>query len=116
MFKHDSDFQDFKLNRMDAKYLLAHKPAPCTNKFDDECEEEERKLFVSKDFGQNWEKILDNVYDASWDKLIHYELVPDYRIVAHHRIYYSGGDNDVKMVSYSDDLYKSKLMIADKTL
>ena len=28
--------------------------------------------------------ILEKVREASWDKLVHYELVPDERIIANH--------------------------------
>jgi hypothetical protein len=43
--------------------------------------------------------ILEHVKDAAWDKLLHYELVPDTRIVAAHLL------NGKQVVSYSDDLY-----------
>ena len=61
--------------------------------------------------GESWEKILDNVFEAHWDKLIHYELVPDYRIISFHRIYYSGSNNDPLILTYSDNFYQSRILI-----
>ena len=55
--------------------------------FDDECDPDEKKLFLSQNRGQTWEKILDNVVEVHWDKLVHFSIVPDYRIIALHRIY-----------------------------
>jgi hypothetical protein len=39
---------------------------------------------VTENGGEVWKLILEKVKDASWDKLLHYELVPDNRIIAAH--------------------------------
>lgn len=52
------------MNRLNVDLILALKPAKCDNKFDEECEEDENTLHVTKDQGKSWEKILDNVYSV----------------------------------------------------
>lgn len=63
LIKHDKDLEKFKLNRLNVDLILALKPTKC-NQFDDECEEDENQLHVTKDQGKTWEKILDNVYSV----------------------------------------------------
>lgn len=41
-------------------------------------------MFVTLDGGTSWKQILSYVRDANWDKMIHYELIPDNRIIATH--------------------------------
>lgn len=48
MFKHEEEFHDFKLNRMDEKYLMALKFTQCSP-IDSECEEDERSLYYTSD-------------------------------------------------------------------
>lgn len=48
--KHEEEFHDFKLNRMDEKYLMALKFTTCSP-IDLECEEDERSLFYTSDQG-----------------------------------------------------------------
>lgn len=71
---------------MNDSYILGTIPKDCA-KLDDECDEDEKTLIVSTDQGKTWKGILDNVQDATWDKLVHYEIVPDFRILANHRIF-----------------------------
>jgi hypothetical protein len=41
-------------------------------------------MYISLNGGDTWKMILERVKDAAWDKLLHYELVPDTRIVTAH--------------------------------
>jgi hypothetical protein len=41
-------------------------------------------MFVTLDGGVSWKLILEYVRDANWDKMIHYELIPDTRIITTH--------------------------------
>lgn len=50
MFKHNIDFENFKINRQNDSYILAHLHTPC-NKFDEECDPDEKKLYLSKNRG-----------------------------------------------------------------
>lgn len=50
--------------------------------------------------------VLDHVRDASWDKLVHYEMVPDTRIIATHI-----DELGELLVSFSDDFFKTRRLL-----
>jgi len=54
-----------------------------------------------------WRLILSHVMEASWDKLIHFTIVPYTRIIVLYRIRYAGKNNDKKTVSYSDAFFEN---------
>ena len=41
-------------------------------------------MLLSKDGGSTWSTILNGVKEANWDKLVHYEIVPDERLITAH--------------------------------
>ena len=59
-------------------------------------------MLVTLDGGLSWLNVLENVRDAAWDKLVHYEMVPDSRIIVTHI-----DDEGELRVSYSDDFFKT---------
>ena len=84
IFKHDDGLYDFKLNKMDHKWIMAFKDKPCGKK-DTNCRESYKKgMYVTRDGGDTWKPVLNYVREASWDKLLQYQMVPDERIIACH--------------------------------
>ena len=65
LIKHEPKLYDIKINRVDYQYILGLMDRQC-NEFDEECDSNERSLLASKDMGESWQKILDNVIEASW--------------------------------------------------
>jgi photosystem II stability/assembly factor-like uncharacterized protein len=66
-FKHDSALYDFKLNKMDHKWIMAFKDRNCNTKKDSNCKEYYKKtIYASKDGGETWMTVLDYVREAAW--------------------------------------------------
>lgn len=83
-FNHQPKMFAFKFNKMNYDLIIALQDKPC-KKGELGCKEQyKRQLFLTENGGGNWRLILDKVKDATWDKLLHYELVPDERILAAH--------------------------------
>lgn len=61
--------------------------------------------------GNSFTKILDNISYANWDKAIGEEDIPETRILAAQRIFVKGKNNDKKLLTYSDDYYKSSTQV-----
>jgi hypothetical protein len=51
--------------------------------------------------------VLERVREAAWDKLVHYEMVPDTRVIATHLL-----SNGSQVVTYSDDFYSTSKVIS----
>ncbi|CAD8138729.1 unnamed protein product [Paramecium octaurelia] len=98
----DNRLYGFRFNKLNKDQILAFQEKKC-NKTDKSCKEQyKRELWVTNNGGQIWQPVLDHVRDAAWDKLIHYEMVPDMRIIVSHV------DNQGELkVSYSDDFFKT---------
>jgi hypothetical protein len=68
--KHDEGLYDFKLNKMDHKWIMAFRDKPCGLK-DPNCREYYKKaVYVTRNGGDTWVLALNYVREASWDKLL----------------------------------------------
>jgi photosystem II stability/assembly factor-like uncharacterized protein len=66
-FHHDTALYDFKLNKMDQKWIMAFKDRTCNTKKDPNCKEFYKKsIYVTKDGGETWMGVLDYVREAAW--------------------------------------------------
>lgn len=75
----------YRLNKMDKDQIIAFQEKNCNKTVDKLCKDQyKREMYVTLDGGINWKLILSYVRDANWDKMIHYELIPDTRIIATH--------------------------------
>ena len=107
VFHHTEGLYDFKLNKMDGRWIMAFKDKPC-GKQDPNCRESYKKgIYVTHDGGEHWQPILNYVREASWDKLLQYQMVPDERIIACHV------KDGKSVVSYSDDLFNTTYVMRE---
>ena len=84
-FNHSKKMYGYRLNKMNKDQILAFQERSCNKSSDKLCRDQyKRDMYVTLDGGVSWKLILSYVRDASWDKMIHYELVPDTRIIATH--------------------------------
>jgi hypothetical protein len=111
IFTHNVNFTNFRLNRADRDLLLAQLPNNCP-RYDAECFPEENEIHVSTDAGKTWKKILGDVIDGNWDKLVHNVSVPDSRIIASFRLRRSD-KSLIPRLAYSDDYFKTFTLIAE---
>ena len=56
---------------------MAFRDKPC-GKNDVNCKDYYKKsIYISENAGDTWKSALNYVRDASWDKLLQYQLIPD---------------------------------------
>ncbi|KAM3138353.1 hypothetical protein pb186bvf_009629 [Paramecium bursaria] len=98
----DNKLFGYKFNKMDKNQILAFQDKKCDRTLKNCKELYKKSLLVTLDGGLSWLNALENVRDAAWDKLVHYEMVPDSRIIVTHI-----DDEGELRVSYSDDFFKT---------
>ena len=72
---------NFKLNKMNPKHILAFRRIKCEPKDIDCRDSYDQELHISLDGGLTWVKSFSYVREASWDKKIEDLDVPDDRVV-----------------------------------
>lgn len=69
MFSHEDNFHDFRLNREKKDHILAHCTRKCKD-YNEDCKPDDKDIWVSKNMGQKWEKILNRAIEATWFDII----------------------------------------------